>query len=410
MNLSEPPKQIKIEVSRPNRLFRCGESAEFRVSVLDSGGNFVREGTLDLHFQNDFHSTISRKTVNFTKQGPMRFSESFEKPTFLTLAASCGTCVETVGVGIEPEKIMPGEEMPEDFLSFWKNGILEQNSSGLPVRLEEIPSHSTNSTAIFRVVVPTLNNEFRYGWLAAPKKKKGPFPAVVMVPGAGPGSGPVRSRVSRGTAVLMMNVFPYPADLSPDVRRKQFEAFERDECGGRRYVWKNAGNRETYFHRISILAVNHAVNFLAALPDVDSARIGFIGTSQGAFYGLALGALNSHLSAIVASIPGYCDHGAALQGRSPGGSKLYENANTPNVRNVGPYFDGVNFARFVNTPIRTTVGFQDQISNPSTVFAAFNQIPAVDKEILCETQLGHETRQKHLEARLWLWKKLGVPD
>lgn len=410
MDYSDSPKQIKIEASRTDRLFRLQEPVEFQISVLDSLGNSVRDGSLNLHFQNDFHATISRKTIRLATREPLRVFESVEKPTFLTLTASCGDCVATAGVGIEPEKITPGEEMPQDFLSFWENGLHEQNAVGLPVRLEEIPSHSTTSTTIFRVIVPTLDDEFRYGWLATPKKKQGPFPAVVMVPGAGPGSGPVRSRVSRGTVVLMMNVFPYPTALNPTVRREQFEAFERDECDGRRYVWKNAGSRDAYFHRNAILAVNHAVNFLATLPEVDPSRIGFIGVSQGGFYGLALGALNSHLSGIVASIPGYCDHGAATQGRSPGGSKLYENAGNPNVRNVGPYFDGVNFARFVKTPIRTTVGFQDQISNPSTVFAAFNQIPALDKEILCEPLLGHETREKHLEAQAWLREKLGVPD
>ena len=410
MSHSKIPKQIRIEVPRTSRIFQCGEPAEFRVSVLDDDGNFIQKKTLEILFQNDFHSTISQKTVVLSKQEPVRVTEYFEKPTFLTLKASCDTYFETAGVGIEPEKIIPGEEMQEDFLAFWKSGINKQNSVKLPVRLEEIPSQSTNSMTIFRVTVPTLDNEFRYGWLAVPKKMKGPFPALIMVPGAGAGSGPVRSKVSRGTVVLMMNVFPYPVDLNPNIRHEQFNAFEREKCGGRRYVWKNAENRETYFHRNSILAVNHAVNFLASLPEIDSDRIGFIGVSQGGFYGLALGALNSHLSGIVASIPGYCDHGAAILGRSPGGSKLYENAGTPNVRNVGPYFDGVNFARFVKTPIRMTVGFRDPISNPSTVFAAFNQIPAFDKKILCETLLGHETREKHLEAQAWLREKLDIPD
>lgn len=409
-SLAENSVSIQIEVSRKERIFRCGEPVWFQVTVRSAEGEPVQSGELKLHFQNDFHDTICCQTADLAQANPVCVSETFSFPTFLTLTAQLGDVTQTASVGLEPERIEPGQPMPADFWPFWDERLSVQRNLTAPVTLEEITSHSTSSMTIFRVTVPTLDEQFRYGWLALPKKKQSPFPVLVMVPGAGAGSGPVRSYVSRGTAVLMMNVFPYPTDLNPDVRRDQFEAFERDQCGGRRYVWQNAANRETYFHRNSILAVSRAVDFLAELPEADPARIGFLGVSQGGFYGLALGALNPLVSAIVASIPGYCDHGASQQGRSPGGSKLYENVTDPAVRLVGPYFDGVNFARFIQTPIRLTVGFRDPTSNPSTVFAAFNQIPAAEKAILCEPLLGHETSEKHREALVWLSQKLGIEE
>lgn len=421
---------ISIEPVRTERVFRCGEPAEMWIRVTDEAGKPADSGRLSLHFQNDFGTTVSRRELSLSNGMPVHVSETLAQPAFLTLTAvfesetavysangelsangeEALTFSETAGFAFEPEKITPGQEMPSDFLPFWKGCLARQNALADVVRLEEVVSHSTGSMAIFRVTVPTLDGECRFGWLALPKKKPGPFPAIVMVPGAGPGSGPVRSRVSKGTAVLVLNVFPYPADLDPARRRVQFEDFEREQCGGRRYVWKNAEDRETYFHRNSILAACRAVEFLASMPEVDASRIGFSGVSQGGFYGLALAALSPHLSAVVSSIPGYCDHGAAFAGRAPGGSKLYENVHDPAVLRVGPYFDGVNFARFVRTPIRMTVGFRDPVCDPSTVYAAFNQIPANDKAVAHELLLGHETGEKHSLAQEWLRQRLGIPE
>jgi len=430
MTVNAAKFSISIDVRGADRVFRCGEPAEICISVTDGTGTPVDSGRLCLHFQTDWGCTVSRREFFLQDGMPIRVSETLSHPAFLTLTAvfqpktevrsetgeNAGmsgdgeSFSETAGFAFEPERIVPGQEMPSDFLPFWKGGLARQNALADAVRLDEVVSHSTGSMAIFRVTVPTLDGECRFGWLALPKKKPGPFPAIVMVPGAGPGSGPVRSRVSKGTAVLVLNVFPYPADLDPVRRRVQFEDFERAQCGGRRYVWKNAEDRETYFHRNSILAACRAVEFLASMPEVDASRIGFSGVSQGGFYGLALAALSPHISAVVSSIPGYCDHGATFAGRSPGGSKLYENVHDPAVLHVGPYFDGVNFARFIRTPIRMTVGFRDPVCDPSTVYAAFNQIPANDKAVAHELLLGHETGEKHSLAQEWLRQRLGIPE
>lgn len=415
---------ISIEPQRKERVFRCGEQAEMRICMTDDAGRPADSGRLSLHFQNDFGETVSRHEFALRDAEPICVSETLAHPAFLTLTAvfepemerhselegEGAAFLETAGFAFDPEKITPGQEMPEDFFSFWKERLARQNALSDAVHLEETVSHSTSSMKIFQVTIPTLDGECRFGWLALPKKKPGPFPAMVMVPGAGPGSGPVRSRVSKGTAVLVLNVFPYPVDLDPERRRVQFETFEREQCGRRRYVWKNAMDRESYFHRNSILAACRAVDFLASMPEVDASRIGFSGVSQGGFYGLALAALSPHLSAVVSSIPGYCDHGAALAGRAPGGSKLYENVQDPAVQKVGPYFDGVNFARFVHTPIRMTAGFRDPVCNPSTVYAAFNQIPSPDKAVAHELLGGHETGEMHALAQEWLRKRLGIPE
>ena len=78
----------------------------------------------------------------------------------------------------------------------------------------------------------------------------------------------------------------------------------------------------------------------------------------------------------------------------------------PAVENVAPYFDGENFARHIHCPIRVTVGFIDGVCSPSSVYAAYNTIPATDKQILNETKLGHQNGAKFQEAIKWLYEKI----
>lgn len=57
------------------------------------------------------------------------------------------------------------------------------------------------------------------------------------------------------------------------------------------------------------------------------------------------------------------------------------------------YFDGVNFAKRIECPAFFSVALMDGIVMPSTVFAAYNHVPTVDKSIEVYAYNGHEGGQ-----------------
>ena len=78
-------------------------------------------------------------------------------------------------------------------------------------------------------------------------------------------------------------------------------------------------------------------------------------------------------------------HFGYKQGRDAGWPKLISNQRPEKraaaERNAA-YFDGVNFAARIKTPIRFIVGFIDQTCPPADVYAAYNVCPSKDKAIV----------------------------
>ncbi len=85
------------------------------------------------------------------------------------------------------EKIQASPNLPEDFTKFWEDGIQALDKIPPDVKLELLPKYSTPQFDCFKISFANIDNTRIYGFLSVPKDKKGPFPALVNVPGAGPG-------------------------------------------------------------------------------------------------------------------------------------------------------------------------------------------------------------------------------
>ncbi|WP_331528358.1 acetylxylan esterase [Cecembia rubra] len=77
----------------------------------------------------------------------------------------------------------------------------------------------------------------------------------------------------------------------------------------------------------------------------------------------------------------------------------------PEVIETLAYYDAVNFARILNTPGFYTWGFNDEVSPPTSYYAAYNQIKS-PKELFLVLETGHWTypeQQKKIDD--WLFGK-----
>jgi len=393
--------KVEVDLDRENHTYTLAENAQFTVKVTDEKGELVKEGQLVCVFTNDNRAEIKRETVDLSQSNPVTVSGKMDVPGFLSLRASFNGVSALGGAAFEPEKIQPSQPMPADFWDYWR-GLQKKLRAEVPadLQLEKIDSWSDARKTTYRISMATFDGQRAYGFLAVPAGE-GPFPVLVTVSWAGPGFGPDQTfPVNEGFMVLAMPIFPYPVAIDGAERQKQYD--EYNEKLGIRYCYFGAPDREKYFFRNAYLGIDRVMDYVLERSDADKTRVGYFGTSQGGGSALILGGLNGKFTYISGNVPAICDHGGAKLNRSPGWPKLYDTVQDPKTEEMGPYFDGVNFARGINCPIRLTVGFIDTTCSPSSVYAAFNVIPAADKQILTEPHRGHATGEKAGVVMQWV--------
>jgi cephalosporin-C deacetylase len=163
---------------------------------------------------------------------------------------------------------------------------------------------------------------------------------------------------------------------------------------------------ETYYYTRMITDAALAVDAARSLAGPD-APLAVTGHSQGG--GLALAAAAFHGDAISvchADTPFLCDFQRAIT--------LAPHAPYTEIpefldRNIGlidaaldtlRYVDCALLARRITAPALVSACLMDDITPPSTVFAAYNEIPGPRKEIAVYPYSGHSFPQAHLERQI----------
>ena len=395
---------ITFQFDRSSQCYSVGDEASVTINVWGNG-ELLRSGVLTVVFTNDGLDKVAEPVVvDLGKDNPITLKATLEFPGFLQVLATAksadGSTSKSAlaGVAFDPEKIEPGLPQPVDFDDFWSESKAEVRKTPIDLQQTKIDELSNDDVEVFSISFATINNRRVYGYLSRPKNGNVPFPAIVNVPGAGPGVGPEIQFAKRGFVVLNMNVFPYEVPIDAAKRQEMYDQYNKDL--GVRYCYFNASNRNDYFFRAAYLGIDRAVDWLAEQEYVDANRIGYYGTSQGGASALILGGLNDHFCAILASVPALCDHAGCKKGRSSGWPKLLDfYHNDPEVLEASRYLDAVNFARKIDkATIDVTVGFIDGVCSPSSVYAAYNVIPSKSKTMLHETGLGHQNGGQYAQA------------
>lgn len=252
-----------------------------------------------------------------------------------------------------------------------------------------------------------------YAWLAKPKGP-GPFPAMLVLPGAGFAARPRPLEHARhGYLTIDIQVHGQDVDLPtyPSIPGYYDQA---------RYTPVDA----YYFYNVH-LRVLQALNYLASRPDVDARRIVVAGGSQGGRLGIVAAALDSRVRALVSCIansPNY-PH-LAWVARCNGLDKPSDNPSDPRFKGR-PLFDGMdltgappeprdeeaqclayydpmNFAPDVKCPTLMNGGLVDGVSPPFSVWGVFNRLGVKDKALIPQPGLGHDWSPE-FDRRAWRW-------
>lgn len=400
--------KVQVATDRQDALYKCGDKVTFKGTVT-KGDKPVTSGKVTVRLSNDSLKTISTQEIDLSKNNPFVIEGTMTEPGFLQCAAVSDKVKGLAGAGFDPEKIQPAPNLPEDFKKFWDDSIQEAEKIPLDVKLEPLPQFSSPQFDCFKVSFANIDNTRIYGFLSVPKDKKGPFPALVTVPGAGPGvCSPDMGWVKSGVIVLSMNVHQYNPPTDAKEIKKIYDELNKPLL----YSLQGVPDRDKYYFKKSIIGINRAINWLAARPDVDKEHFAMYGSSQGGAFTLIMSGLNKNIKAGSANVPALCDHAAHLLNRNPGWPMLLLRQGPakvdPAAQKMSGYFDAINFARSITCPMIVSVGFIDSTCSPSSVYAAYNTIQS-PKMIFDEPTMGHSQSKRFSSYQMeWLRGKLGL--
>lgn len=327
------------------------------------------------------------------------------------------------GAGVDPLKIEAGVVEPEDFDAFWKDALDELGRIPMTdVKLVKQDT-STEEVAVYAVHIPTLGagpdnvNPFVIGYLskpanAAPRSS----PAMLHLPGAGVRSPRLMMDHVAKHGVIELSIGVHGLEVGQPA---EYYQQQRDPVSAMYKIVgddKDQARRNSYFRTI-FMRVARSLQYLKSLPEWDGKTLIINGGSQGGGLSLIGAALDPQVTACMANYPGFCDQYGYLRQQANGWPQMIRfdkegKPTNPMAAQIAAYFDAANFARRINVDVVVTNGFIDTTCPPTSVYAAYNRIPAANKQIINGVTNGHEgpkwDRQAFVERHLAAQKTTGM--
>ena len=406
---------VTVTTDRPKALYKCGEPATFAITAANKGKP-ITEGEVAVSLTLDQYKRLESRKLKLGSE-PARITGTLKEPGFLHCAAvyrPAGAKRPVYGVaaaGYEPLRIKPAAWEPKDFDAFWAASRAEAAAVPPDVRLKVLPKWTqARKGTHYKFSMACLNGKRIYGYLSVPTHKPPPYPAVCLIMSAsyyGPPR-PCYRWSDKGAMCLFISVHPY------DFERPREEIEKIRKSMKKIYIVLGAPDREKYYFRHSILGIDRAIDYLASRPDYDKKHLVVTGGSQGGGLTIMATALNKHVTAADANIPGFCDQAAFMVGRRPAwprmawsGRRSKDPKNNAHVK-MAMYYDAVNFARRIKVPVIMSASFADYQSVPGAVYGAYNSV-TTPKGIVNGPGLQHETPKAYRAFRVkWAEGQLGL--
>ncbi len=243
-------------------------------------------------------------------------------------------------------------------------------------------------------------------WYLRPAGVREPLPCIVEYNGYGGGRAYVSERLfwaAAGFAYFFMDTRGQGGTWSPGDTPDLPDGANPSVPG---FMTQGIFDPATYYYRRLFTDAARAVEAVRSRDDVDGTRIALTGGSQGGGITLAASALVPDVALCMPDVPFLCHFRRAitLVDTYPyaeiGKFLAIQRTREDQVLSTLDYFDGVNFARRIQAKTLVSVGLMDTICPPSTVYAAYNAIPA-PKDIAIYKYNNHEGgAHLHLLAKL----------
>lgn len=291
---------------------------------------------------------------------------------------------------------------PENFDKFWDGSLDEMRALDANV---ELTPHALDApfAECFHLRFTGAGGARIYAKYLRPAEKfRGadkPHPAVVMFHGYSGSSSEwsgLLNYVARGYSVAFMDCRGQ-AGKSEDVGATLGNTLRGHIIRG----LDNAldGQPEKLYFRNVFLDCAQLAKIVMEFPEVDAARVGATGASQGGGLTLACAALEPRIKLAAPVYPFLCDYQRVWEMDLAAGAyeelKTYFRFFDPRHERENEVWtalgtiDNQHLAPRIKAGVLMPVGLMDTICPPSTQFAAFNKITS-DKDVLIYPDFGHE--------------------
>ena len=279
---------------------------------------------------------------------------------------------------------------PDDFDAFWDD-VLRQ-ASAITLEAEVVPDllRTSDDVEVYEVFYTSLDHVRVASWYCRPARRAERTPAIMLLPGYQMDP-PIPKEWAR-KGYIALSVAP----------RGKLRSNHRFNPGYPNLLTYNIVDRHTYAYRGFYADTWRGIDFLLSRPEVDGARIGVTGNSQGGGLTITTAAMRPEVRAAAAGAPYLCGFMDAIELTH---TYPYEEINDylrlhpesrADVEDTLAYFDGINFAEKIACPIVVNIGLQDNVCPPETGYALFNRIGARDKRLYPYDGHGHDAgRSRH---------------
>ncbi len=285
--------------------------------------------------------------------------------------------------------------VPEDFDAFWSEAFEEAKAKPLNFRRSGSNDFQHHTHRIETFTFMGMSSPL-HGWIAYPEEARR-MPAFIWIPPYGRESLLPNQYGTRVEFVsLSFNFFGH-------------EAFHQETYVKERgYFSQGASSPETWIFREMAQNVLIALRVLQAQTEVDEARIGAMGLSQGAGMAIWTGALSPIVKAVCADMP-FLGAMPNTLSRTAYRYPLKELIDFMDTIPVGretvlhtlSYFDSVHLASRCRIPTQVSLGLKDPASRPDAVESIYEALPG--EKNLIRYDWGHDWHPEMIENnRRWL--------
>lgn len=402
----EEPKienySLRIATDKPDAIYKKGETITFTAELLKDGKpapglklsyRLSENGNWDkfLEAKSDKQLTATAKldkpgwvSIEVFAIGPDGKKLKNPKRKNVNLKAE-------IGAMVDPLEITESAPEPKDFDAFWKaqRELLDK----IPVEAERVevpvPKKYKDNVVCYDVKVKCAGPAPVSGYLTMPQNaKKGSLPATVSFHGAG-----VRSaykNLKGGSSRIAFDVNAH--GILNGQPKEYYDNLNKGVLRGYRTQGKE--NRDTVYFKDMFLRVMRALDYVKSLPEWDGKTLVVHGGSQGGAQAIVAAALDPQVTFCNAGVPALGDHAGRLAGRRPGWP-CYVNKKNLNdadleVIDTVKYYDHVYFAKRIKCETYFYTGFVDFVCAPTSVYAAYNNLPKnIVKHIQTTPTGGH---------------------
>ena len=368
----------------------------------------IMGGSLRVKIENSFHEKVYEKVLALTPSVSGIIDLSLEEVDNLQGFYQCMAiidsqthCGDVEWFAVDPKNIACDNHCaPLDFDEYWRNAKKELDRVPMCSNLIYVDSLSTEYRKAYIAEMQSVGDLTIRAYYFVPRKE-GQYYAIIHLPGYGDGFENLDALKFDTTERIDMALCVRGHGISADVFNPGF-----DVPG----IWGyGLYARDSIAYRSIYLDCVRAVDFLYSRQEVDKARIGVVGGSQGGGLALATAGLcNDRIAACAYFDPFPCDIAHQIEIRTICMQQISDYLNYYNnpcsftdAMTVQNYIDTKYFAPYIKSKVFYATALFDDDCPPHVGFAAYNHIDS-DKQYVIYPLDSHLGESNH-KAEFMKW-------